>query len=77
MTPGNDQSRAVVVGGGIGGLAAAAALVSTGWRVTVCERARTLEPVGAGISLWPNALWALDTIGVGDAVRTPDRPPGG
>jgi 2-polyprenyl-6-methoxyphenol hydroxylase-like FAD-dependent oxidoreductase len=64
------QGHAVVIGAGIGGLTAAAALHRRGWHVTVLERARTLEPVGAGIALAPNALRALDVIGVGDAVRT-------
>jgi len=61
--------RAVVVGAGIGGLAAAAALQSVGWHVDVRERAVALEAGGAGISLWPNALRALDVLGVGDDVR--------
>jgi 2-polyprenyl-6-methoxyphenol hydroxylase-like FAD-dependent oxidoreductase len=61
--------RAVVVGAGIGGLAAAAALAQRGWEVRIHERSPSLEPVGAGISLWPNALRALDVLGVGDAVR--------
>jgi 2-polyprenyl-6-methoxyphenol hydroxylase-like FAD-dependent oxidoreductase len=39
--------RAVVIGAGIGGLAAAAGLHAAGWDVTVCERAAALEPVGA------------------------------
>jgi 2-polyprenyl-6-methoxyphenol hydroxylase-like FAD-dependent oxidoreductase len=61
--------RAAVVGAGIGGLAAAAGLSRAGWEVTVFERTPALEPVGAGISLWPNALRALDFLGVGDRVR--------
>jgi 2-polyprenyl-6-methoxyphenol hydroxylase-like FAD-dependent oxidoreductase len=61
--------RAVVVGGGIGGLTAAVALHRRGWRVTVLERSRSLTPVGAGISLAPNALRALDVIAVGDGIR--------
>lgn len=61
--------EAVVIGGGIGGLTAAAALSKAGWRVTVCERAPSLEPVGAGIAIAPNALAALDTIDAGDDVR--------
>ncbi|MEU3661217.1 FAD-dependent monooxygenase [Streptomyces sp. NPDC032940] len=61
--------QAVVIGGGIGGLAAAAALHGAGLRVTVLERSPTLEPVGAGISLSPNALRALDVIGLGDEIR--------
>ncbi|WP_411126944.1 FAD-dependent monooxygenase [Streptomyces sp. x-19] len=63
------QRTAIVIGGGIGGLTAAVALDRRGWRVTVLERAAALEPVGAGIGLAPNAQRALDTIGVGDAVR--------
>jgi 2-polyprenyl-6-methoxyphenol hydroxylase-like FAD-dependent oxidoreductase len=61
--------QAVVIGGGIGGLTAAAALHLSGWRVTVLERARSLQPVGAAISLAPNSLRALDVIGLGDEIR--------
>ncbi|MFI2373944.1 FAD-dependent monooxygenase [Streptomyces sp. NPDC018964] len=61
--------RAVVIGGGIGGLTAAAALHRRGVRVTVLERAGSLEPVGAAISLAPNALRGLDVIGLGDDIR--------
>ncbi len=65
------QRSAVVVGGGIGGLATAIALCSRGWRVRVFERAPELTEVGAGISLWSNALRALDLIagGLGEQVR--------
>ncbi|MEV5315155.1 FAD-dependent monooxygenase [Streptomyces sp. NPDC052610] len=65
---------AVVVGGGIGGLAAAVGLRLIGWRVTVVERAATLADVGAGISLHANGLRALDALGVGAAVRAAARP---
>ncbi|MDL5158057.1 FAD-dependent monooxygenase [Actinomycetospora termitidis] len=60
--------RAVVVGGGIGGLAAACGLVRAGWDVEVRERLEHAAGPG-GISLWPNALRALDVLGLGDAVR--------
>ena len=63
------QPRAVVIGAGIGGLAAAASLHAAGWDVLVCERAPAVEAAGAGLALAPNGLRALDTIGVGDAVR--------
>ncbi|MFC7385241.1 FAD-dependent oxidoreductase [Sphaerisporangium rhizosphaerae] len=63
------MSHAVVIGGGIGGLSAAVALARKGWSVTVCERAPSIEPVGSGLAIAPNALRALDTIGVGDEVR--------
>ncbi|KAA5835961.1 FAD-dependent monooxygenase [Saccharopolyspora hirsuta] len=61
--------KAIVIGGGIGGLAAAAALVQRGWQVEVLERAPEFTEVGAGISVWPNALRALDVLGLGDPVR--------
>jgi 2-polyprenyl-6-methoxyphenol hydroxylase-like FAD-dependent oxidoreductase len=61
--------RVLVVGGGIGGLAAGIGLRRVGIDVTVLEQARELEPVGAGIGLATNALQALDRLGVGDAVR--------
>jgi 2-polyprenyl-6-methoxyphenol hydroxylase-like FAD-dependent oxidoreductase len=60
----------VVIGAGIGGLAAAAGLGLAGWDVTVLERAASLEPVGAGLALAPNGLRALDAIGGGDALRS-------
>lgn len=61
--------RAIVIGGGIGGLAATAGLSEQGWSVTLYERAPELHAVGAGISVAPNALRALDVLGAGDAVR--------
>jgi 2-polyprenyl-6-methoxyphenol hydroxylase-like FAD-dependent oxidoreductase len=64
-----DRGQAVVIGAGIGGLTAAVALHRRGWQVTVLERAASLEPVGAGIALAPNALKALDSIGLGSDVR--------
>lgn len=63
------MAHAIVIGAGIGGLSAAAALHRTGWQVTVLERAPALEDVGAGLGLAPNAQRALDVLGAGEAVR--------
>jgi len=63
------SGRAVVVGGGIGGLASGVALSRVGWDVTVLERAPSLEPVGAGIAVAPNAVRALGALGLGDRLR--------
>jgi len=63
------RARAVVIGAGIGGLASAAGLSSAGWGVSVCERATSIEPVGAGLALAPNGLRALDAFGAGNALR--------
>jgi len=61
--------RAVVVGGGIGGMAAAVALARAGIDVKVYEQARELTEVGAGVSLAPNGLRMLDRLGVGEGIQ--------
>lgn len=66
-------NTAVVVGGGIGGLAAAIGLHRIGWDVTVLERTSMLEDTGAGISLAANGLRTLDELGIGGAVRNASR----
>lgn len=58
--------QVVVVGGGIGGLAAAVALGHTGWRVTVLEQNANLGAAGAGLLLAANAVHALRALGLGD-----------
>ena len=60
--------KATIIGAGIGGLTAAIALSKTGFEVTVLERAPAPRPVGAGISLQPNALECLKRLGVLDTV---------
>ncbi|WP_242546736.1 FAD-dependent monooxygenase [Amycolatopsis sp. MtRt-6] len=69
--------HAIVVGGGIGGLAAAAGLHRVGWTVTVLEKAPAFGDVGAGISLWPNALRCLDELGVDLGERLAPQREGG
>jgi salicylate hydroxylase len=54
-----------IVGGGIGGLTAALALLEAGFDVQVYEQARALREVGAGIVLTPNATRVLRTLGLG------------
>lgn len=59
----------LVAGGGIGGLAAALALVRQGFQVKVLEQAAEIGEIGAGIQLGPNAFHAFDALGVGDKAR--------
>ena len=59
----------LVAGGGIGGLAAALALVRQGFTVKVLEQAATIGEIGAGIQLGPNAFHAFDALGVGEKAR--------
>lgn len=54
----------MIVGAGIGGLTTAIALHRKGIEVDVYERAAELSEVGAGVSLWPNALKALHQLGL-------------
>jgi 2-polyprenyl-6-methoxyphenol hydroxylase-like FAD-dependent oxidoreductase len=63
------RGSAAVVGGGIGGLAVAAALHRAGWRVDLREREPDLSGAGTALGMWPSALAALDRIGIGAAVR--------
>ncbi len=66
--------RVIVVGGGIGGLATAVGLRRAGHDVVVLERSRRIDPVGAGITLFANAMGALDRFGVRDAVTEQGAP---
>ena len=59
----------VVVGGGIGGLFAANALIAQGLRVSVYEQAPALGEVGAGVFLTPNSVRQLQRVGLGPSVE--------
>lgn len=64
---------AVVVGAGIGGLAAAGALARTGWRVTLLEREDRLRAEPTALLLRPSGVRALNALGLGaglDAIST-------
>ena len=58
-----------IAGAGIAGLALAAGLHRAGVPVRVFEERTELAETGAGITLWPNSLAALDLLGLGDKVR--------
>ncbi len=60
--------RAIVIGGGIGGLCVAIGLRQIGIEVSVYEQAPALGRVGAGLTVWANAIKALRKLGVADAV---------
>src|SRR6185312_3931255 len=62
--------KIAIVGGGIGGVTAALALVRKGIQVEVLEQAATIEPVGASLQLGPNAMRLLADLGLLPALRT-------
>src|SRR5262245_42527626 len=60
--------RIAIIGGGIGGLAAARALSLRGIEATVYEQAQRLTEFGAGVVMTPNAMKALRSLGIEDVV---------
>src|SRR6266581_7583126 len=58
--------RAAIVGGGIGGVAAANALLARGMDVRIYEQAPALTEVGAGVAIQPNGVRMLRRLGLGD-----------
>lgn len=63
------RANVVIVGGGIGGLFAANALLAHGLSVAVYEQAPALGEVGAGVFVTPNAVRHLQRVGLGSAVE--------
>ena len=59
------RPHVVIVGGGIGGLFAANALIAHGLRVSVYEQAPALGEIGAGVFLTPNSVRHLQRVGLG------------
>lgn len=64
------NGNALVVGGGIAGLAVARGLLRGGWEVEVRERSAGPPRTGGALGMWPPAMAALDHLGLGDQVRT-------
>ena len=62
--------KAIITGGGIGGLTAALCLLRSGWDVEVFEAAPELGDVGAGIQISPNAMKVFEALGLGGALAS-------
>jgi salicylate hydroxylase len=63
------MSDIAIIGGGIGGLAAALALLRRGIDVDVYEQASALKEIGAGVQVGPNGTRVLQALGVADALK--------
>jgi salicylate hydroxylase len=63
------KAKVVIVGGGIGGLFTANALIARGFPVTVYEQAPALGEIGAGVYITPNSMRHLQRVGLGDLVE--------
>src|SRR6266700_4730503 len=63
------QNKVAIVGGGIGGLTAALALIRQGIDVEVHEQAPELKELGAGVQISSNGTRVLYALGLGDAVE--------
>ena len=63
------MARVIIVGAGIGGLAATVALERAGFEVCAIERAPRFGEVGAGVQLGPNATRVLIRLGMEEDVR--------
>jgi len=61
--------RIAIAGGGVGGMTAALALQAKGHEVAIYEKAGAFGRIGADVNLTPNAVHALDGLGLGDALR--------
>ena len=69
------MTRIAIIGGGIGGLTAGIALQKVGLEPVIYERAPEFGEVGAGISLSPNAVKGLNSIGLGDFLEATANEP--
>ena len=69
MSDPSSNSQVLVAGGGIGGIAAALALVRRGFAVKVLEQAPQLGEIGAGLQVGPNGFAAFDALGIGEFAR--------
>jgi salicylate hydroxylase len=65
----SEHTQMLIVGGGIGGLALALVARQQGYEVQVLEQAPELSEIGAGLQVSANAMWVLEDLGLGAAVR--------
>lgn len=62
--------KAIIIGGGIGGLCSALCLIAQGHQVQILEASPQISTVGAGIQLSPNAMYIMQALGLENAVKS-------
>jgi FAD-dependent urate hydroxylase len=72
----HQRRRAIIIGGGPGGLTVAIALRRAGFEPAIYERASQIREIGSGLTLWPNALRALAVLGLAESVLSVSMPTG-
>ncbi|BAY91337.1 monooxygenase FAD-binding protein [Microchaete diplosiphon NIES-3275] len=71
---GEKSKRAMIIGAGPGGLTAAIALSQAGFEPVIYEQANEMREIGSGLTLWPNAMCALEQLGLAEAVQAVSLP---
>ncbi|EPJ53690.1 MAG: FAD dependent oxidoreductase [Osedax symbiont Rs2] len=59
-----NNKRIAIVGAGVAGIALAILATKQGYQVSVYERASEISSIGAGVTLWPNAIFVLQQMGL-------------
>ncbi len=65
-----EHERALIVGGGLGGVSTALALRRRGIEVALFERSPRFMEVGAGLGIWFNGMQAMDELGLADELES-------
>jgi FAD-dependent urate hydroxylase len=65
-----ENLKVIIIGAGMGGLAAGIAMRQVGYEVEIYDRVSELRPAGAGISLWSNGVKVLNRLGLGKEIAS-------
>ena len=65
-----NSKRIAIVGAGIGGIALAILAARKGYHVSLFERGSEISTIGAGVTLWPNAMFVLQQMGLDEQIKT-------
>ncbi|GAA0700626.1 FAD-dependent urate hydroxylase HpxO [Marinobacterium maritimum] len=65
----NSSKRIAIVGAGVAGMVLAIFATRQGFQVSLYERGRQVSSMGAGVTLWPNAMFVLHRLGLEDEIK--------